>query len=384
MANDSDAQNDRAMSGTALDRERTGNQDREGGGHHDVDVLLCKHHELPMALPKAEDEPDHPTASHGRREMNNAHDTNDSPGRPRSGIGHGTPPDRIQAYAKLEFPFFNFYIQKLSVTIGRRPPASRQSSVPKHHTHLLKEDPESRPDGNVKLDALEPSPKLEHSQMHDEVKNETPEIDQYKPPHDDDIPAAAPARSGSASGSDGLRHNDTQHHVNELNTVTEATTSLLPCPGNKVNVDVDLGPIKAVSRDHARLFFDTTARANSRSSNGWSLEVRGRNGLVLDGKWKAKGEISRLTNRYAVCFAEELYDQAERRTTFFLDYAFPLTVQRSRSLSGYSILYCQMAFRIPLRLPPPPSKPTTTMLPPGSPPAPINIRLLPSAQLLHP
>lgn len=68
--------------------------------------------------------------------------------------------------------------------------------------------------------------------------------------------------------------------------------------GNKVMVDVDLGPIKAVSRDHARLFFDSDVNPATGCSNGWSLEVKGRNGLVLNERWRAKGEIVRVGNRW--------------------------------------------------------------------------------------
>ncbi|KAG0150752.1 hypothetical protein CROQUDRAFT_37937 [Cronartium quercuum f. sp. fusiforme G11] len=97
---------------------------------------------------------------------------------------------RVRAYAKLEFPQHDFFIRKLTVTIGRRPPA--------------------RPD----------------------ACNEEEEDP----------------------------------------------------------IDVDLGPIRAVSRRHARIYFDW-ARGR------WTLSVAGRNGCVVDGRWRARGEVLALGAR---------------------------------------------------------------------------------------
>ncbi|KAH9824831.1 hypothetical protein DFH28DRAFT_7021 [Melampsora americana] len=91
---------------------------------------------------------------------------------------------RVQAYAKLEFPQHDFFIRKLTLTIGRRPPS--------HSNSIQEEQDEEEP------------------------------------------------------------------------------------------IDVDLGPIRAVSRRHARIYFDW---AHGR----WTLSVGGRNGCVVDGRWRAKG-----------------------------------------------------------------------------------------------
>lgn len=101
---------------------------------------------------------------------------------------------RVRAYAKLEFPQHDFFIRKLTVTIGRRPP--------------------SRPD----------------------------------PP-----PIPTEEEDGGP-------------------------------------IDVDLGPIRAVSRRHARIYFDW-ARGR------WTLSVAGRNGCVVDGRWRARGEVLALGSR---------------------------------------------------------------------------------------
>jgi len=58
-----------------------------------------------------------------------------------------------------------------------------------------------------------------------------------------------------------------------------------------VTTDIDLGPIRAVSRQHARLYFDYEL-------GGWAIEVLGRNGVVVEGKWKAKGEREPLSKRF--------------------------------------------------------------------------------------
>src|SRR5436853_393529 len=47
------------------------------------------------------------------------------------------PPPPIQAYYKLTFPNFEYYLQTLSVTIGRRPiDKPTKSSVSRHSYHL--------------------------------------------------------------------------------------------------------------------------------------------------------------------------------------------------------------------------------------------------------
>ncbi|OAW00127.1 hypothetical protein PTTG_25169 [Puccinia triticina 1-1 BBBD Race 1] len=110
-----------------------------------------------------------------------------------------TEEERVQAYAKLEFPQHDFFIRKLSIIIGRRPPSSKQQQT---------------------------------------IKQE--------------------------------------------------------------EIDVDLGPIRAVSRKHAALFYDWPF-------GRWSIHVLGRNGCVVDGRWKARSEIIPLRTRTKIQIAERIF-----------------------------------------------------------------------------
>lgn len=290
-------------------------------------------------------------------------------------------PERIQAYAKLEFPFFNFYIQKLSVTIGRRPPDNRQGSHPLQarpraaveaaaagdgqdadddkeqeqeevlQTSAVQAEAEQarEADGRAGAKAEAGAAQAEQQQAADPTGvdgQQTMNIDVAKlepplTPHKPQGDRSDAAQTGSVqppaefANPDQQQQQERREHGKPATTTTTptqqtngtdapehepvASTSALPVvastsqeaapaaavqasplprfPGNKVHVDVDLGPIKAVSRDHARLFFDSTISPRTGTSYGWSIEVRGRNGLVLDGKWRAKSEIARLTNR---------------------------------------------------------------------------------------
>lgn len=257
-----------------------------------------------------------------------------------------TPPARIQAYARLEFPFFNFYIQKLSVTIGRRPPVSRGASIaPKLIQQLDPEVVEMPPAEESKepiqsKDAEKASPKPEETKDAEvafKVKKEEEEKDvqpsasvepseamkepTVKPeetprkmstwddhqqaetntgPSASVVPGAGASQQNAAAGQTSAEprpeaQTSTQPS-DHVQTLVQAEQSGPASKSDKNQVDVDLGPIKAVSRNHARLFFDDTINAKSGLTNSWSLEVKGRNGLVLDGKWRAKGEIARLRN----------------------------------------------------------------------------------------
>ncbi|KAI8443696.1 hypothetical protein BY996DRAFT_4278032 [Phakopsora pachyrhizi] len=120
-----------------------------------------------------------------------------------------TPDGRVRAYAKLEFPEHDFFIRKLSIIIGRRPPELSRKS-------------------NNQAD-----------------------------------------------------QSDTPTRVEEL-------------------IDVDLGPIRAVSRKHSKVYFNWHFGA-------WVLEVLGRNGCVIDGRWKAKGEVVPLRSRTKIQIAERIF-----------------------------------------------------------------------------
>jgi hypothetical protein len=161
-------------------------------------------------------------------------------------------PKRIPAYAKLEFAEgFDFYIQTLSVTIGRRPPRPPQQQ-------------QTEPEGFVGVDSLADS--LAISPVLRPVVSAERATSPVEP-----LP--------SAGGS----------HCPEFSTTPSPFLKPSKAP-SAVTVDVDLGPIKAVSRDHARLYFDYQRSA-------WVLEVRGRNGVVVDGRWRARGEKVVLNQR---------------------------------------------------------------------------------------
>lgn len=239
------------------------------------------------ALKKEEEED--PSAMRQQQRNGNSVNGNHNGNEDESGDGGGVgpPPERIQAYAKLEFPFFNFYIQKLSVTIGRRPPPSPSDVKPLassvKHEYPVSASGDGRPSEKDPASSVVPVTGVFASK--DDLKIEGLEV--APGPGEEDVQLSP--------------------RLVQAQPQTQSQDSLPPPDsnipsGNKVNVDVDLGPIKAVSRDHARLFFDNATASNG-LSYGWSLEVRGRNGLVVDGSWRAKGEIVRLHNRWAKhCF----------------------------------------------------------------------------------
>lgn len=278
------------------------------------------------------------TPSHGHQQHPQAeaflqdNDNVDEHGQEVEHYDPNTPPARIQAYARLEFPFFNFYIQKLSVTIGRRPPVSRGGSIaPKGQTGPeVFEAPAAEETKEVKR-VEESSSKVEDSKAGEEA------IKVKKEEEDKDVQSSVVPDPSLATKEPSVKPEETPRKVNtwseghvsddkaeanasnadprtEPNAAIPDGTSIEPGPteqataagaaeqpqssskSDKAQVDVDLGSIKAVSRNHARLFFDNTINPRSGLTNSWSLEVKGRNGLVLDGQWRAKGEVCRLAN----------------------------------------------------------------------------------------
>ncbi|MBW0540665.1 hypothetical protein O181_080380 [Austropuccinia psidii MF-1] len=129
---------------------------------------------------------------------------------------------RVRAYAKLEFPQHDFYIRKLSLIIGRRPPSNLINSNYSKSIHSSK---------NL------------------------------------------------------IQEN---HFLNQ---------SLI---SKDEEIDVDLGPIRAISRKHATIFYDCAL-------GRWCFEVLGRNGCVVDGRWKARSEIIPLRSRTKIQIAERIF-----------------------------------------------------------------------------
>ncbi|KAK4054472.1 Pre-rRNA-processing protein fhl1 [Microbotryomycetes sp. JL201] len=289
---------------------------------------------------------------------------------------------RIRAYAKLEFPSFDIFIQKLSVIIGRRPAAAAlaaaasmaaaQSAAPqapgsrpsldasakteeqarrpqseeaaadanaiKFEDYLQAERGASRePElaahvkqedhGNASLDVTVPKVSVTPSSPlraveDDKVAESFAEFIQSSPAVEPTVvktakapsvpPAStAPELSATEQGPVGSRFPEAQSTVvgpseptapaqsssSVKNVAVVEDSSVVPAG---FLTDIDLGPIRAVSRQHARLFYDY-------DTGSWAIEVLGRNGLVVDGKWTAKGEKEILGARSKIQIAERIF-----------------------------------------------------------------------------
>lgn len=270
---------------------------------------------------------------------------------------------RIRAYAKLEFPTFDIYIQKLSVIIGRRPAAAllaaaanvqqakRSPSAPS--MGMGRERGASTPVGaggstpNATLPPLNDA-RGEGVKLEDFVMGM--ELDEPQAKEAEAVEKQIKAEPGLVEATSAVLPPLPQSSamVPQLSLTpsspkgTTTTTATAPMEAEPVTVDafaeflksspppppptaapptaeadvpplslppstssapppppapaaaaaapppgfltdIDLGPIRAVSRQHARLYFDYEI-------GGWAIEVLGRNGVVVDGKWKAKGE----------------------------------------------------------------------------------------------
>lgn len=275
---------------------------------------------------------------------------------------------RIRAYAKLEFPSLDIYIQKLSIIVGRRPAGANVgsqmnlSSVPVSNA-AISSTPFAAP--APALPSVEQSVKLEDFVigMDEEVKKEedqkgvenlavvveeayikqepgevlapemvpqlsitpsSPQAGSDRPNNADesfsefvkstspppptssgfptaqetsdllDLLAEATADASSSQPSTSVSAAQAQLATESpLPTPTPipSTPQALPLAPSSTVTDIDLGPIRAVSRQHARLYFDY-------EMGGWAIEVLGRNGVVVEGKWKAKGEKEGLGKRF--------------------------------------------------------------------------------------
>lgn len=184
----------------------------------------------------------------------------------RSTSSYDTPgPSQIQAYAKLQFEASDFYIKKLSVTIGRRtgllrPPVSHSSwSIPP--SRALADQNGLRPE--LLSPTLRPTSATRSTSPGLEAEAEV------APRYAAVLgrPRLSNAASPPANG--------------------DARPAVAAPEDDEEPADVDLGAIKAVSRCHARIFYQHATRA-------WQLEVQGRNGVVIDSRWTSRGEIVTL------------------------------------------------------------------------------------------
>lgn len=314
---------------------------------------------------------------------------------------HGLPGEeeedpRIRAYAKLEFPTFDIYIQKLSVIVGRRPAATvapaAVSPTPGNGLSGTAFDGAGSLPGDVELEKSEVKLEDFFIGMEDDKKQRLDEVDEPKIKMEE--PSAAPgflltpsspqameaapeardfseflkssppspvsrtlplaegavnqaleptfapepleekptseiavetAQSSSVSAeatptiaSDSLAFDlkpldVPTPFVDSVGALPLEDSNLLPFDPNHsfasapppILTDIDLGPIRAVSRQHARLYFDYEL-------GGWAIEVLGRNGVVVEGTWKAKGEIEILSKR----LVETLYTMVVKQANF--------------------------------------------------------------------
>ncbi|BGP16441.1 hypothetical protein JCM10213_004003 [Rhodosporidiobolus nylandii] len=211
---------------------------------------------------------------------------------------------RIQAYAKLEFPSFDIYIQKLSVTIGRRP-ASAAPPPPALDTSQLADyilglsAPQITEEKTLALFNLAPQPTSKGKE--NAVDESLADFLRISPPPAP--PVVAPAHIShptplfpSASASAALPPVPSTSAAS-TQSATAPTTPVEPSPPV---TDVDLGPIRAVSRQHAKLYFDYDA-------GSWAIEVLGRNGVVVEGKWRAKGQRVALVKKTKIQIAERIF-----------------------------------------------------------------------------
>ncbi|KDE08905.1 hypothetical protein MVLG_01000 [Microbotryum lychnidis-dioicae p1A1 Lamole] len=228
-----------------------------------------------------------------------------------------TPPrpkddSEIRAYAKLEFATSDFYIQKLSVIVGRRPAAAMATSAslaPLGLTgngtsikledfsmeagetqSLLREGTEAAKGDALdgKNDASTSATSISVPQIEVTSNSPGPSIGASQPQFatGTDTSATGPASTSNLNGTTPIERLDSNLSVKSTKTPALA--------------DIDLGPIRAVSRHHARIYF-------SEKKGRWKVEVLGRNGVLVDGQWKGKGERATLKHRTKVQIAERVF-----------------------------------------------------------------------------
>jgi len=207
--------------------------------------------------------------------------------------GEGEQSDKkVQAYAALEFANYTFYVRTLSVTIGRMPPmlilpdgntVPAPSSSSQAYTNRL--SPATQHANSTAMQALPTNPYCSPSLLPvSATRSTSPGVDGKE--NEDVLSQDDAVKRKSATPSD---------LPPSYSEAWQSSKALPAMPNGSVldkhiHVDVDLGPIKAVSRDHARLFYHE-------QWNCWVLEVRGRNGVVVDGRWRAKGDMFALRHK---------------------------------------------------------------------------------------
>lgn len=161
--------------------------------------------------------------------------------------------------------------------------------------------PPPPPSTSLEIEIEENKLVIEEIKQEEEVKLE---VDEPMMMESAIIPSPPPPLLNSNSNSNSILPSSLTSHISLPPTSTSNILSdqqqqvTVPAP---ILTDIDLGPIRAVSRQHARLYFDYEL-------GGWAIEVLGRNGVVVEGTWKAKGEKEPLGKR----FVESLFDKQSR------------------------------------------------------------------------
>jgi len=201
------------------------------------------------------------------------------------------PDTKVQAYAALEFPSFTFYIQTLSVVIGRRPP----TILPTSALPALQ--------GQATLDVLPSKPNGFNQHVKTEDSYFSPRLAPVSSPR---LAPLSATRSTSPGDDEAALETDGREDSVKLEAKANGDCQeKLAVPKAEdedaaIQVDVDLGPIKAVSRHHARLFFN-------QQWGQWALEVKGRNGAVIDNRWRSRNEVVMLNHRTKIQIAERIF-----------------------------------------------------------------------------
>ncbi|GAA5857985.1 hypothetical protein JCM1840_000994 [Sporobolomyces johnsonii] len=230
--------------------------------------------------------------------------------RTTDGLADPDEPDtRVQAYAKLEFDHFDIYIQKLSVVIGRRPAgaaAARKYSLSSKDERKLEhfmlvggaavKEEETLP--TIPL-VTPPAPATSAKGKEKATDDPFSEFVKSSPPLVPSITVAADIAIPSISlppAGDSIQPAPSTSAVPIDSKPTPAT----PARSQDVLTDIDLGPVRAVSRQHGKLYFEYEV-------GGWVLEVLGRNGVVIEGNWRAKGTKTLLLERTKIQIADRIF-----------------------------------------------------------------------------
>ncbi|SPO23925.1 uncharacterized protein UTRI_03541_B [Ustilago trichophora] len=198
----------------------------------------------------------------------------------------------IQAYAKLEFPGFSYYIQTLDVTIGRRPgqlqPNQRPGALPPQlpnaasglsQAHITSE---SKTEGDVDVDL---GPLKSISRLHARIFYYTGPI---HPPNSAFL-NGTPAHSRASSGNGAAPYRITS-----------------PTALSRVN-GAHLSGAEAAAQDPYNMMGASAGTDPEQGEGQFVLMVVGRNGAFVDDVWVEKGGLVVLGKRTKIQIAERVF-----------------------------------------------------------------------------